>query len=353
MSEPLAEKIERVAEELRQLLARNSTASVVGTCLNYCLHRANDASFSEGLVSPARQLSFLLGVLVSTTEPERPEHCDETQWARARELLNNAFAAYQEIFWPDREQIASLTDEWKRTREVVMPAFLHYFNSGILANPEQIKERIALSIAPFDEVIRSRVGASATELLTIAQWISQQLQASLDALNRSLDDEKASRLALLDEAERQGLNLEGLRELAQRSGHRAKAEALLRSLDELGRVRLDDLLRAFPDAGRVYWDLFVIARGAGPVLIYPTEESIIDRKPLILIADGSAMCASVNDLFTAILKVGEGLLTTSETREAFLSARDAELERQVAGVVASILDRSATLYTNLYETPDA
>src|SRR6266576_2739520 len=155
MTERLAKKVERVGKELLQLLARSSTMSVVGTCLNYCLHRANDASFTEGLVSPARQLSFLLGVLVSTPEPDKPEHFDETLWARARELLNSAFAAYQEIFWPDREELGNLTDEWKRTREVVMPAFLHYFNSGILANPEQIKERIELSIVPFDEVIRS------------------------------------------------------------------------------------------------------------------------------------------------------------------------------------------------------
>lgn len=353
MPRAIAEKVERVVAELRRLLARSSTLSVVGTCLNYCIHRANDPSFNEGLVSPARQLSFLLGLLVSTPEPKEPEPFDDARWAQTRELLNEAFGSYQEIFWPDAAEIGQLTDEWKRTRQVAMPAFLHYFNSGILANPEQIKERIELQIDPFDDAIRARVGASAAELLAIAEWITGRLQRALDGLNEAIADEKASRLALLDEAEHRELDLEGLRALAERSGHRSKAEALFRALDDLGRVRFQDLLEAFPKTGRAYWDLFTIGRGTGPVIAYPTEESVFDVKPLILIDEGSACCPSVNDLFTAILKVGDELLSEGPTKERFLRRRDIGLEHQVAQAFASILDKSASIYTNLYETPDS
>ncbi len=353
VSEPLAKRVERVVQELTQLLGGSSTASVVGTCITYCLHRANDASFTEGLVSPARQLSFLLGLLVSTPEPDNPRHFDEGQWGRCRELLNEPFAAYQEIFWPDAHEIGKLTHEWKRTRDVAMPAFLHYFNSGILANTDQITQRIKLSVVPFDDSLKSRLGASATELLAIADWIAQRLQTALDTLNESLDAEKRSRLALLDEAEQRGLDLEGLRKLAEESGHRTKADAMLRSLDELGRVRLSELLEEFDETGRVYWILFTVARGDGPALTYPTEESIIDTKPLVLVDDDGALCASVNDLFTAILKVGERLLSSGETRETFFAVRDAGLEQQVEAVIARILDKSARILLNLYETPDA
>jgi len=68
-----------------------------------------------------------------------------------------------------RKQLGNLSPEWYqvKVREVSMPAFLHYFNTGLLASVQQIEERITTYLVPFDAKLTEAIGISASQALAI------------------------------------------------------------------------------------------------------------------------------------------------------------------------------------------
>jgi len=167
-------------EELRDLLRRFSTESIAGMCSSFFLGRLISGSEGQKLVSPGRQPNFLLGLMLSSNEPEKPNQFGKEDWEKAERLLNEIFTSYAWMFWPKPKEIDSLTESWKQVREVAMPAFLHYFNSGLLASVEQIRDRIKRYLCPFDDEIKVHFNISASETLKISDYIMGDLQSSLD-----------------------------------------------------------------------------------------------------------------------------------------------------------------------------
>jgi hypothetical protein len=167
-------------EELRDLLRKSSTESIVGMCAAFSFRRLVSGKDGQKLISPGRQPNFLLGLMLSTDEPERPDQFGKEDWDTAENLLNDIFSTYAWMFWPKPEEVGSLTESWKQAREVAMPAFLHYFNTGLLASVEQVQDRIKRYLCPFDVEIKSLMGISASEALTIANFIMKDLQHALD-----------------------------------------------------------------------------------------------------------------------------------------------------------------------------
>jgi hypothetical protein len=159
------EKAKQALSSLRLLLSRHATRDVVGVFLDFCMRLANDLEFHGDLMSPARQGDVLLTLLLSTIEPANPQPYEPADWKKTTELLNDAFGSYQELFWPDAEEIHELSEEWKHVREVAMPAFLHYFNTGLIANPEQVRARIVSYLTPFDGALADAGVISATDVL--------------------------------------------------------------------------------------------------------------------------------------------------------------------------------------------
>ena len=124
--------VRETVEKLREIVASCSTTSVVGWCQT-CFHQKRkeekkERDLASELMSPARQISFLLGLLLASPEPSNPIPLSEEEWRRARRLLNEVYRAYlYGLFFPaSPDEISRLTPEWKHVREVAMPAFLHF-----------------------------------------------------------------------------------------------------------------------------------------------------------------------------------------------------------------------------------
>ena len=128
-------------EELRRLLADYSTETIVGACTAYWLKRGSIDEVFQDLVSPAKQWSFLLGLMLTSPEPGEPKKFAERTFERAQELLNKIFLAYAWAYFAEPGEV--VTEEWIRVREVAMPAFLHYFNKA--SSPVQSKSSSAFS----------------------------------------------------------------------------------------------------------------------------------------------------------------------------------------------------------------
>ena len=317
------------------------------------MQRANDQDYSGNLFAPAKQISFLLGLFFSTPEPKNPRDRSEDDWAIFVSLLNEAFIAYQDLFWPSKQDLASLSDEWKRTRQVAMPTFMHYFSTDLLATVDQVVSRIETYLAPFDPQLEELMGLTSRNCVAIARWINQSLQTALEEFNEAVDSEQAARIELEQMAKIDGLSESEIMERAISGPYRTTAEALNNAINSLGVVSSADLFRSFPATGQAYWRLFTISRGDGPDIQYPTETSIFETKPLILLDEENAICPEVNRLFTSILSTGQNALLDSNSKRSYLSRRDKSLEHETVEHFISMLDKGAVIQSNTYETPDA
>jgi hypothetical protein len=349
----LEQEISDGLSELTDILSQYSTYSVVGTCFGKNFGTEHDIATEDRLTSPAKQVPFLLGVLLSTEEPSEPGDFGEEQWNQVKPVLDSLFFAYMRLYMPEDDEISDLSEEWHHVREVAMSAFLHYFNVGLLASIEQIAERIELYLVPFDHELSTDLGISASEALTICIWIRDELQTCMDQMTTTAKDEQAKRHALLDRAIAEGWSKDKLIKETQDSDYGNKARQLFSHMDNLGKVFLLDLEEAFPDSASDFWSLFTVARGAAAELRYPTERSEFEAKPLIRLNEQEAMCPIVNQLFGAVLSVGEQHLLASDSRNRYLQARDKTLESEVTAKFKPFFPAGAKVWENVYETPES
>ncbi len=339
--------------ELRKLLANYSTHSVAGWCFLYHMRISHGDESQKRLTSPAKQIPFLFSVLLSTPEPAPPSDFGEPEWERVRPILEKLFFAYMRLYMPTKDQLGNIAPEWYRVREVSMLAFLHYFNSGLLASTQQIEERIRTYLIPFDNELSECLGISASQALSIFQWISHRLQKTFDGLHELARAEREARLNFLKKAEDKQWALETLRAAASTSVYMEKAERLFSEMDKIGIVSLDDLERDFPGIASIFWQLFSVQRGDAPEIRYPTEQSIYEVRPLVRISEREAFCTVANGLFTALLLVGERTLLQSRYRDKFLRGRDKALEAEALTKIKALLSPDATIWSEVYETPDS
>jgi len=305
-------------------------------------------SSESPLASPAKQIPFLLGVLLSSPEPADGKELTSEDWVKVRQIIERLFHAYMLLYMPSPDDLGSVAPEWQRVREVSMLAFLHYFNNGLMASVEQISERIRRYCAPFDAELSAALGVSGTRALLMAHRIAETLQTSLDALQASF-----GRIALFDRSAAEGWSEEELSAAASEPDYRAAAEELVTRLDGIGKISRKDLVAAFPESGETFWNLFSCERGAGPELRYPTEQSIVELKPIIRLSASEGICATPNGLFTALLLVCERTLGNSPVRPKFLRLRDTTLEEETVEKISQLLNPNATIYSEAYEQPDA
>lgn len=338
--------------ELRNLLSNCSTQSVAGSCFSYNLKIAHADESEKRLTSPAKQIPFLLGVLLSSPEPTQPYDFGKVEWERAKSILERLFSAYMLLYMPTEEQLGNLAPEWYRVREVSMLAFLHYFNSGLMASTEQISERIKVYLVPFDTELSDALGISASQALAICELISDQLQKSLVDLRVSACAEREQRLKLLDKAEKEKWSIDALKVAAQNPDYLEKAEKFFSGLKNLGFVQLPDIENSFPGLAATFWQQFSVQRGDAPEIRYPTEQSIYELCPLIRTSDEEAFCPAANGLYTALLLVGERALLQSPARDRYLRARDKTLEGETLKSISAFLSPNATIWSKIYETPD-
>jgi hypothetical protein len=354
MDTRLHKELIKNTEELRRLVGVCSTETVVGSNgVYYLTGKLGDDNKDFKLSSPVRQWSFLLGLMLTTAEPKKPKQFGHSELKRATQLLEAIFNSYSWMFWPTPEEQDNLTDEWERARKVAMPAFLHYFNTALLASVEQVTERIRRYLTPLDEPFKGLIGISASDTLKLTKWIGDSVQGHLNQLLKAFDKEAKARLALLERADAEKWDIDRLRQEAHKETYMPHMESVMAGLQGMFKVRLSSLEETFgTEEAHAYWKQFVSRRGEVSDFTYLTESNVAEEKPLFEVSEGVALCPSANVLYFAALKVGEQILINSPYKEAYLKRRDEILEREVEDALHNLFDTSAAFLSNVFETPD-
>ena len=352
MDDQLRQALIRDTEELRSLLREFSTETVVGMCASRLLSWFSAAVEESPLVSPTKQVFFLLGLLLTTSKPSQPREFGELEWGRSVELLNSIFYAYVWMFWPSPEELPKLSEAWYDVRRVAMPAFLHYFNTASSASVEQVSDWVERYLARYDEKLRQEIGISATEALDVTQWITRTLDQQLADLQEAAEEESGARIELLDRAQTQRWDLTRLRIEAQYKNYYSRFERMVQAIQRFLKVELSALRVRFGDqVAESYWNAFVSRRGEAQDFTYMTDCNVAEQKPLFEVDTGVALCPTVNALYAAVLTAGEQLILEGPLRDSFLRSRDRAFEEEVENEFRRLFGDSAEYYPQTYETP--
>lgn len=352
MKDDINKELLRHTDELRFILSQSSTLTIVGMCTSYFLTFPERKGKNDILFSPAKELFFMLGLMGTTPEPSIARDFGSEDWKTSTELLNRIFSAYASMFWPTKEELPNLTDEWQQTRMVVMPAFLHYFNTSIMASGEQLRDRVKRYIIPFDKELKGLTGISATDALRITTWIADSLQSHIDSLQDEFVREKTLRLGLLERADKEAWSLDQLRRETQSEPYMASFQNVIEGIDSFMTVKRSSLVEEFgATLSDIYWPSFVLSRGEHSEFRYLTEKNPAEERPLFALEDERAMCPSVNMLFYALLGWGESTLEGSGFRDSYLRRRDEQFEKEVSDELRSFIPKGLETFENVYETP--
>lgn len=353
MDVELHQKLIENTETLRALLTTASTESVVGMCVAHSFSRYASNTEDTALVSPLRQQFYLLGLLLTTQEPAAPKEFGSADWQQSVNLLNEIFNSYAWMFWPRADEVPSFTEQWTKIREVAMPAFLHYFNTGILASVEQVSERISLYLSPFDDLLENEIGISASDALCVADWLAKDFQEILDEVREASSAEQKARLTLLDEADREKWSMQRLRQEARGTAYIDRLDRLMSGIQTLFKISHNDLRTQFGQTvADAFWNTFVSKRGEVQGFTYLTERNIAEEKPLFQLNEEVAICPFINTLYNAILGVGEHTLSSGERQETFFKKRDKTLEQETEQLMRLLFGGSATYLSSVYENPE-
>ena len=318
--------------EIEQIISENMTLirTVLEQCSTESVVAYSMVQFRKGfphsqLSSPAKQINLLLGILLGTNEPFNPKTFDHQEWEQIVLSLERLSAVYVSLYFPEDESSGFESEQSSQAIQVAMTAFLNYHETGLLASAEQVMERIKLYLSPFDKCVSESIGIDTADALSMAEYIMNQCQAQLDEL---------------------GVHAKKL------SYQPDSAMDFAHAVDRMGKITLTELVAQFGSVARAFWDIFTVVRGKGPQISYPTDQSIVEVKPLIRISEDVAILFNINVLFTAIMSVCEETLAKEPIRAKYLKHRDDTLEEQVTSELSRMLGTKAQILRNVYETPD-
>jgi len=303
----MLERIERNIAAIQTLIRDCSTASVIQRC------RLEGRFPNPDLQAPAKQIAFLLGLLLATDEPPTGRNFTDRDWQLVAKFLERLFLVYAERYRPDQEQFQATGISQLKRREIATLAFMDYFFRGALATAEQIRDHVRAYVVPFDSVLSTDLGLSASDALDIVDRIITRFQTHVDSLDQGSTPQEAF------------------------SDYR---------------IRRKELIAQHGEAGDAFWRLFTVGRGEGSHLQYPTDQSVVERKPFIRLSENVAFGCRLDEMLLSLLSVSEACLLSGARREAYLKHRARTLQEQTVSFMVQLFGGSARIHQNLFETPD-
>jgi len=230
-------------------------------------------------------------------------------------------------------------------------AFLNYFNSGLLASTEQVKDRLTRYILPFDDVVKKSFNISAIEMLSIADFIGAKIQEDFDSLSKLIKKEERARLDILDEAERKKWDFQTTQNKVLNSSYADIANELFSKLRQVSTITVSELQEKFSsEKANVFLQKFANRRGSISDLTYPTDLHPDAETTLYYIDDDVLMIPSAHSIYLSILEKTERLLLKSDVSDKFLRHRDKMLEVETTELLQRFFGKDATIWQSVFET---
>ena len=275
-----------------------------------------------GLLAPAKQSFFLLGLLLTSPEPQNLHDLSSEDWLYVHKLLKRVLELYALMFFPNGEEAEDIdSSQWREPRRVAMPVFLDYYSQFDLSSVEQIQERIRLIHCHFENDLQALVGLSASEVLTMADWVTEEVGERVASIAERFEMEVKARSFRPWLAPEDPLGFDRRKMEGTFGEHKVEA----------------------------FWRLLTSVRGNAE-FSYLTETNPAERRPLFQAGPDTALCPSANALYRAVDAQLSDALLKSPLKKRFLRRRDIALEKRVEKAFRSYLGPGAQYWVGTYET---
>jgi len=353
-SKPLA--LEPAIDELLDILQRASTADVCCYVSVIWMKQGPDVVEDFGLSSPQRQTFYLLGLMMTTPEPETVEPLSKDDWKRIVELLEAITASY--VYQPMQKIVAGNIDADKAN--VAAMAFIQYFMSGRLAVAEQLERLVRAFHVPFDDQIRAEKGISATEALEVVEWMKEALVEQWeDGLKRHQAAHDAHQQSIRILANGPASFPENLA-IWQASPEYEATQKVVQAYWDFSRhlnciPRIILVERFGEQRAEAFLQMFAMRRGEAQGFRYFASSdppNPAEYAPLFLL-ENDRVCAPMHAmLYNALFdSFDEFLRTDAKLQSRYLSLRSDYLERRANSLIASLFPAATTFLNTYFETP--
>lgn len=302
-----------------------------------------------GMISPYKQCTYIASLALATLEPDSTGELDGEKWKEICALSGEIFDYYGLMYFRPETVLAARESEEKHSKTgAAMAAFLYALGSGLSASVEQMREDIRDLYSPFDAEIASKTGLQLQDFIDISDFIV----ATLD--RRLVEGPEAL--------------MKSWQEFRQRCDGGADPEAALKyareklqrhtfsQFDLVGQIRLAELQDAFP-AEKINSYLAFLSQKratADAKFFFPTEQHLIEQKPLVLVRPDTYHLITGNLLFLSVLRGLEALLRSDPSVDGrFNHHKGKVLEDHTLTLFRYIFGDDASYFKDIYETDDA
>ncbi|SHM19985.1 hypothetical protein [Myroides odoratimimus] len=336
------------SNELKKFVSQFETTTFLGDISSLIQFISFDSPIPalQGLSSPQRQLLYIAGLNVTSAidqnTPLKAQYSDE-DFEHIKKLLNEIEIGYEQFFYPKPND--EIDEDWKSKRAVAMPAFLSYFNQGLLNFEEQTIERIFEYFKPFDTQIKENFGLSIEEFISIYNFIDELPNKFLKNIG-NVENEKQIWSDFCDEMLHKGIMPfdwnqylpEHFKNLFGWFNDKGKMFRYSKELlvDEFGKEKTDSFL-----------DIFTCVRETTAFLYY-TEKNIIHLKPIFNINENEFQLIDAHHLVQAIYNVLFEFCIKSNLKESFYALRGKELENKIERVLQRFFKNKAFVHKGYF-----
>lgn len=315
----------------------------------------NHGNREQNLGSPLKQGMYLLALASSQPEPTAPKPLDDGRHKQLIRRLESIFQNYGLAYFPtEQERIAGLSPEWRRQREIAMPAFMHYFMAGFKASTEQIKEWINACFDGFEKETVQAFGMSHLDLLRVGSFIESVIEENVSPVADAVHAIEVLRQQFLHEL-REGVDFQkAVARVRNQSELQTHIEAFMHGSTMLFEVKHQQLVDQFGvEMTDCLMQHFVTVRGVAAPITYITEPNPIIDRPL-LTADGERIFYLANNAFyQAIIEKLETHLTQGPSASRYLKERDRRLEQMARKHLQKLFPEAAQFYESAFDRPDS
>ncbi len=350
---------EEAIDELIGLVARTSSVEICGYVAVIWMKQGKEVVSDMGLSSPLRQTFYLLGLAMTTPEPEAEEPLPKESWDRVMDLLN----AITDSYTHDNLKAVTVDGVDGRKAHVAGVAFIQRFMSGRLAVAEQMERLIGELQTPFDSHVGAALGIPTSEVLEVASWMQEvlieQAERIVDLCGKAKAIQKSTVEMLFSGPEPYEDKLSAWQKSEDHEKAGEVIQAYFFGTRYFNCIPVSRFIERFgPERATAFLGVFALRRGSVAGFRYfasPNPPNPAELAPLFIFADHDG-----NELVSVPLhamlyhsiydRFDDALRADNSARDRYLRRRSYYLESRANALVASLFPAASVVLEKYYET---
>lgn len=304
MPDPMTfEELQDRIRQLKSIVARYDTLSILMSC-TFTIQKIDwEHPERAGMMAPYKQCTYIASLALATPGTQQKEHLTSEKWGEICELSGEIFGYYVLAYFRQKTVQAARESKEKRVKTfVAMVAFLYGLSTGVNASVEQIRDDINTLYSPFDAEVALETGLTVQDFVDISNFIVSLLERRFSEGIYAIYDTWMEFRKQCEEGIDPPVAVDKAKEKL--------GDHNFTQFDLSAQVTLAELQKAFPAKNVANYLAFVSqARASADAdFFFPTEEHLIEQKPLVLVRPDTYHLISGNLLFLSILRGLEALL---------------------------------------------